>query len=69
MLIIRQKVKPDRISYSKLLIKRYNHENFWNQAKRYMRKFNGIPQEHFHLFLKECEWRFNNSNPKVHQSN
>ena len=24
-----------------------------------MRKFNGIPRQHFNLFLKECEWRFN----------
>ena len=30
-----------------------------------MRKFNGVPKEQFHLFLKECEWRFNNSDPKV----
>ncbi|NOQ94401.1 MAG: IS1595 family transposase, partial [Methylophaga sp.] len=21
--------------------------------------------DHFHLFLKECEWRFNNSDPKL----
>jgi transposase len=35
-------------------------ENFWNQAKRHMRKFNGIPKENFNLYLKECEWRFNN---------
>jgi len=34
-------------------------ENFWNQAKRHMRRYNGIPKTHFHLFLKECEWRFN----------
>ncbi|WP_219847605.1 IS1595 family transposase [Photorhabdus hindustanensis] len=34
-------------------------ENFWNQDKRHMRKFNGILKEHFELFLKECEWRFN----------
>jgi transposase len=34
-------------------------ENFWNQAKRHLRKYNGIPRHHFHLFLKECEWRFN----------
>ncbi|KMW71653.1 transposase [Photorhabdus luminescens subsp. luminescens] len=34
-------------------------ENFWNQAKRHLRKFNGIPKEHFEFFLKECEWRFN----------
>ncbi|MFP6749474.1 MAG: IS1595 family transposase, partial [Alphaproteobacteria bacterium] len=25
---------------------------------------NGVPKEHFPLFLKECEWRFNNPNPQ-----
>ena len=39
-------------------------ENFWNQAKRHMRRYNGIPRRHFHLFLKECEWRFNYGSPK-----
>jgi transposase len=39
-------------------------ENFWNQAKRHMRRYNGIPHRHFHLFLKECEWRFNYGSPK-----
>jgi transposase len=34
-------------------------ENFWNQAKRVLRKYNGIPKENFPLFLKECEFRFN----------
>jgi transposase len=34
-------------------------ENFWNQAKRHLRRYNGIPKAHFYLFLKECEWRFN----------
>ncbi len=34
-------------------------ENFWNQAKRHLRKFNGIPKGTFPLYLKECEWRFN----------
>jgi transposase len=38
-------------------------ENFWNQAKRHMRKYNGIPRHHFHLFLKESEWRFNYGSP------
>jgi len=42
---------------------RQNHingiENFWSQAKRHLRKFNGIPKAHFELYLKECEWRFN----------
>jgi transposase len=30
-----------------------------------MRKFNGVPKEHFEVFLKECEWRFNNSDPSL----
>ncbi len=34
-------------------------ENFWSQAKRHLRRFNGIPRQHFPLFLAECEWRFN----------
>ena len=57
--------KHFRINHSKLFADKKNHingiENFWNQAKRHMRKFNGVPKEHFGLFLKECEWRFNNS--------
>lgn len=56
------------INHSKLFADKKNHingiENFWNQAKRHLRKFNGVPKEHFWLFLKECEWRFNNSHPK-----
>jgi transposase len=55
-----------RINHSKLFAKGKNHingiENFWNQAKRHMRKFNGIKKENFHWFLKECEWRFNGGN-------
>lgn len=39
-------------------------ENFWNQAKRVLRKYNGIPKQNFHLFLKECEFRFNFGTPK-----
>lgn len=34
-------------------------ENFWSFAKRRLRKFNGIPRSSFHLFLKECEFRYN----------
>lgn len=34
-------------------------ENFWNQAKRHLRRCNCIAKQHFHLYLKECEWRFN----------
>ena len=60
--------KHYRINHSKLFADKKNHingiENFWNQAKRHMRKFNGIPRRNFGLFLKECEWRFNNPNPQ-----
>ena len=52
-----------RINHSEKFVDEKNHingiENFWNQAKRHLRRYNGIPKAHFHLFLKECEWRFN----------
>ena len=55
-----------RINHSKLFADQKNHingiENFWNQTKRHMRRFNGIKQENFYWFLKECEWRFNGGN-------
>ncbi|MDG4923031.1 IS1595 family transposase [Glaesserella parasuis] len=57
-----------RINHSTHFAEKQNHingiENFWNQAKRHLRKFNGIPKAHFELYLKECEWRFNHSNLK-----
>ena len=60
--------KHYRINHSKLFAQKHNHingiENFWNQAKRHMRKFNGVPRQNFGLFLKECEWRFNIGSPK-----
>ena len=39
-------------------------ENFWNQAKRHLRKFNGVPKGSFPLFLQECVWRFNTGTPR-----
>ena len=60
--------KHYRINHSKLFAQKHNHingiENFWTQAKRHMRKYNGVPRQHFNLFLKECEWRFNTGTPK-----
>ena len=57
-----------RINHSTHFAENHNHingiEHFWNQAKRYLRKFNGIPKEHFELYLKECEWRFNHNEIK-----
>jgi transposase len=61
--------KHFRINHSKLFAEKANHingiEKFWSQAKRHMRKFNGVPKEHFGLFLKEREWRFNSSDPSA----
>ena len=56
-----------RINHSELFANKQKHidgiENFWNQATRHMRKFNAVPSAQFGLYLKECEWRFNNSDP------
>jgi transposase len=55
--------KHHRINHSERFADSNNHingiENFWNQAKRHLRRYNGIPAHNFNLFLKECEWRFN----------
>ena len=52
-----------RVNHSVEFAQGRNHingiENFWNQAKRVLRKYNGIPKDNFPLFLKECEFRFN----------
>ena len=57
-----------RINHSEKFAEQKNHingiENFWNQAKRHLRKFNGVPKNKFNLFLKECEFRFNYGSPK-----
>ncbi|WP_424946804.1 IS1595 family transposase [Candidatus Spongiihabitans sp.] len=57
------KFRHYRVNHSKRFAQKHNPingiENFWNQAKRHLRKFNGVPRQHFDLFLKECEWRFN----------
>ena len=56
-----------RINHSKEFADRQNHingiESFWNQAKRVLRKYNGIDRKSFPLFLKECEFRFNLGTP------
>lgn len=48
-----------RINHSTLFAQNNNHingiENFWNQAKRHLRRFNGVPKKNFRLLLKECE--------------
>ena len=55
------------INHSKAFADLRNHingiGNFWNQAKRVLRKYNGIDRKSFPLFLKECEFRFNFGTP------
>jgi len=57
-----------RINHSTHFGEGKNHikaqENFWNQAKPVLRKYNGIHKASFPLFLKECEFRFNHGSPK-----
>ncbi|QNT59191.1 putative transposase [Neisseria musculi] len=57
-----------RINHSIRFAERQNHINgigsFRNQAKRHLLKFNGIPKEHFELYLKACGRRFGNSEIK-----
>lgn len=53
-----------RVNHSKTFVSKRGHhingiENFWKQAKRHMRRFNGIRKESFYWYLTECEWRFN----------
>lgn len=59
-----------RVNHSKVFVSKRGHhingiENFWNQAKRHLRRFNGIPKGSFYWFLKECEWRFNGGGHKA----
>ena len=61
--------KHYRVNHSEeFVVAGHNHingiENFWSQAKRHLRKYNGIPKQNFHLFLKECEFRFNYGTPR-----
>lgn len=59
--------RHERINHSELFAVAQNHingiENFWSQAKRILRKYNGIDRKNFPLFLKECEFRFNFGTP------
>jgi transposase len=61
--------KHHRINHQEAFVRdKYNHingiENFWNQAKRTLSRYNGIPRQHFELFLKEAEFRFNYGSPR-----
>ena len=56
-------------NHSERFVDERNHingiENFWNQAKRHLRRFNGVPKQSFHLFLKPSKWRFNSGSHRT----
>ena len=56
--------KHYRINHTETFGQGKNHingiENFWGWSKRRLTKFCGVSRDHFHLHLKECEFRFNN---------
>ena len=37
-------------------------ESFWSYAKTKLKRYHGINRKHFHLYLKEMEYRFNHRN-------
>jgi transposase len=61
--------KHHRVNHARTFVSRRGHhingiENFWNQSKRVLRKYNSISKKHFFLFLKEGEFRFNYGSQK-----
>jgi transposase len=40
-------------------------EKFWQFSKNHLSQFNGVPIKNFHLYLQECEWRFNTFDNKI----
>ncbi len=50
--------KHHRVNHAKTFVTKNGHhingiENLWSQAKRVLRKYNGVPRKNFYLFLKE----------------
>lgn len=43
-------------------------EGFWSFAKNWLYQYRGVPQQHFHLYLKEIEFRFNYRNQDLFHS-
>ncbi|MDP2625075.1 MAG: IS1595 family transposase [Candidatus Peregrinibacteria bacterium] len=41
-------------------------ESFWSFAKRRLSKFNGVASHKFHIYLKECEFRWNHRNDDLY---
>ncbi len=53
-------------AYNALDVSEFSHYRL-NHSKEFAishNHINGIPKQHFELFLKECEWKFNGGTPK-----
>ena len=56
--------KHYRVKHEKTFVEgKHNHingiENFWGYAKTKLKRYSGISRNHFYLYLKEMEFRFN----------
>jgi len=40
-------------------------EGFWSYSKNWLYQYRGIPKHHFHLYLKETEFRFNHRDKEL----
>lgn len=40
-------------------------EGFWSYAKHWLYHYRGVPEDYFHFYLKEIEWRFNHRNENL----
>lgn len=61
--------RPERVDHDEELVagggRHINGiENFGSQAKRHLRRFNGVPKGSFPLFLQEVVWRHNTGTPE-----
>jgi len=43
-------------------------EGFWSYAKTWLYHYHGVPQQYFHLYLKEIEFRFNHRDEDIFQT-
>ncbi|HEX9024492.1 MAG TPA: hypothetical protein VF799_11710 [Geobacteraceae bacterium] len=61
----RDSLNLDRMHYTRELPDEYGHGSFWMYAKKGLVRYHGGFRRHFHLFMREMEFRFNNHDEKV----
>ena len=65
----RRVLRASNLRFERLPACSVRAEEFWHLAQRLLRAYNGVPREHLHLFLAECEWRLGCGTPRgcLHQ--